>query len=94
MDRNVKPNKSLRFRWQHDIKGTILYDIKELKAYRLNKTAYEIWELSNGSNSLDEIIEEISRRYRDIDKTIIEQDITHLMDYMLSKKMIFLEELA
>ncbi len=91
MNLNKCYKKSLDFRWQHDASGTILFNVKTKQSYKLNKTAFEIWEKFNG-NSIESILKLLERKYPDLEKGKLLSDILNLISFMESKNMIYLRE--
>lgn len=82
------PMKSLRFRWQQDLTGTIVFDVKTYKSFRLNQTAFAIWNLCDGSKDVGAILDEFAARYQDVDKEKIESDLIKTLTHLRDKEMI------
>ena len=51
----------------------------------LNKTAYAIWNLCDGNNSVDDIIVLFSQKFTDVDIQIIETDILRFIERMVMR---------
>ncbi len=49
----------------------------------LNKTAYAIWDLCDGNNSVDDIVAVFSEKFTDIDVKKIETDILRFIERMV-----------
>ena len=88
------PIKSLNYRWQHDISGTILFNVKTNHSYRLNKTAFEVWNLCDGELDEAAIIDAMAARYEDMERADVEQDVIEILQFMKQKNMIVTNEPA
>ena len=53
---------------------TLVYDLKENKALCLNETSALVWELSDGTRSISQVSDELSKRFR----TLIDEDFINL----------------
>lgn len=51
----------------------------------LNKTAYAIWDLCDGNNSVDDIVAVFSQKFTDIDLKKIETDILGFIERMVAR---------
>ena len=51
----------------------------------LNKTAYAIWDLCNGNNSVDDIVAIFSQKFTDVDVKKIETDILRFIERMVAR---------
>ena len=51
----------------------------------LNKTAYAIWNLCDGNNSVDDIVAVFSQKFTDIDVKKIETDILGFIERMVAR---------
>lgn len=51
----------------------------------LNKTAYAIWSLCDGNNSVDDIVAAFSQKFTDIDAHRIESDILGFIERMVAR---------
>lgn len=51
----------------------------------LNKTAYAIWNLCDGNNSVDDIIATFSQKFTDIDTQKIESDVLGFIERMVAR---------
>lgn len=51
----------------------------------LNKTAYAIWDLCDGNNSVDNIVTVFSQKFTDIDTQKIESDILGFIERMVAR---------
>lgn len=87
------PVKSMNYRWQHDISGMILYNVKTERSYRLNETAFEVWNLCDGELSADSIINNMAERYS-VKRADIQKDIEETLKYMKEKNMIISNEVV
>lgn len=51
----------------------------------LNKTAYAIWDLCDGNNSIEDIVAIFSQKFTDVDVQKIESDIMSFIDRMVTR---------
>ena len=51
----------------------------------LNKTAYAIWDLCDGNNSIDDIVAIFSQKFSEIDSRKIESDINGFIERMVAR---------
>lgn len=51
----------------------------------LNKTAYAIWNLCDGNNSVDNIVTVFSQKFTDIDTQKVESDILGFIERMVAR---------
>jgi coenzyme PQQ synthesis protein D (PqqD) len=58
------PVRSNTVAWQTIDGETVLLRIKEKELLGLNEVAHRIWELADGTRSIDQIIEAIAAEYR------------------------------
>lgn len=87
------PIKSMNYRWQHDITGMILFNIKTNQSYRLNETAFEVWNLCDGELDKAAIIEAIAEKYT-VDEAVICEDIEETLQFMKEQNMVVMNETA
>jgi|GEM_PF-406721 len=59
---------------QHLHEETLIYDLKENKAYCLNETSALVWQLCDGRKSISDISDEMSKKL----KTLINEDFVNL----------------
>lgn len=67
-----------------------VYLEKECSVYSLNRTGVIVWKLINGNNSVEEIINKLSKMFKISDAKLnsVKHDIIELVDDMLSQNII------
>ncbi|HBQ27076.1 MAG TPA: hypothetical protein DD791_11830 [Syntrophomonas sp.] len=60
--------------------------------FQFNNVSCEIWELIDGENSVEDIIEQISKRYPTTAPEVIKDDIVELFQALIDNELIVLQE--
>jgi biotin operon repressor len=71
--------------------GIIVVDKVAGKYYKLNETEREIWVLSDGSRTIDQIVETIYKEY-DATLEIVKEDVTQALEKLKKKGLIILDK--
>jgi hypothetical protein len=88
MDKNVKPKKTMDFRWQTDQNGAILINVRTKKTYQLNPTAFEIWKACNGKRDITEIVKVLKDKYPDIQEEKLVGDVEKTLSNMADTNLL------
>ncbi len=65
---------------QHEIDGEIvLYDPKRNRVHTLNPTAAVIWQLCDGSRTVDQLAEDMAIMY-DMDQVVVKRDLIQVLE--------------
>lgn len=66
---------------------TVILRKDTLQCYLLNHTGSYIWRITNGKNTVDKMVESLTKRYR-IDKTQAFKDLKDMLTYMKKQGLI------
>jgi hypothetical protein len=66
----------------------VLFNPDDSTIHILNRTAFPIWEMSDGSNSVDTIIKRLAAMFKDSEKFDIDKDVYHVISEFKEKGII------
>ena len=66
----------------------MLYDSDNEKIHVLNHSAYAIWQLCNGENSLVDMCEKLIAKYEDSNLDLVDDDIQATIDGFIQKGLL------
>jgi hypothetical protein len=69
----------------------LLYDAESDQVHILNETALQVWGLCDGRHGEEEIITELTRRYPDVERSVLEKDTKRVIEDFLNKNLVTLE---
>lgn len=74
--------------WRALDKKAVIVSTQSGKVQVLNEVGKTVWQLINGQNSLTRITETVADKYQ-IPKTLAQQDVTHFVDELAQKGLVF-----
>ena len=87
MDLHVYPAKSEQVRWIERKEGAIILNQKTGMYHKLNDTATFIWQISNGTKTIEEI-SRIMAKENTIEEDRAKKDVCHIINYLKSVGLI------
>lgn len=70
-----------------DLNENLIFDKDLNKSITLNGVAYEILKLVNGKNTIDDIVEELLKKYN-VEKTVLERDVINILSNLQDKNLV------
>ena len=80
MDQNYKPKKNKEIWERMSDPDAVLYNPDTASVHIINKTALQIWKLSNGRHSVNDIVKKIRKMFNIPKEHSILQDIEQTLE--------------
>lgn len=66
----------------------LLYDPESDRLHILNETAMQVWQLCDGQHDGQDIVEEVARRYPEMDPGVVRRDTLRVIEELLLKGLL------